>query len=306
MDPAAIICILIIVIIIIGFGISVAVIYSERNHYVPSGTECPVPPQLSQVIAEKQLLDQWHWQYNVKEYGAYFQQYCPTNEHDVNVFVGGKFAARSDGKILTVTSTTYIRDCHGKIKYTTRTGNAFQTFINGNGIFVSFELRLGGNNGPIVAYADEKNFFSNDVKIKDINGNLVTEMNRNLVTISPYSWQYNIHNTSHPAGDIVMLMTISGKISFSNTGEGNSNNNNNTDMCNGYFWSVAWIVLTLACFIACVVIVVICYVLVFTEHAVADYFSRHLHCGRFCNNLKNCFSRNNSPKVYSENYMNNF
>ncbi len=251
--------------LIFGLGISVVIIYTERNDYAGKGETCPTVSLLDRVVAEKKLLKQWHWTYKVQEYNAQFEQYCPTTQHDVNVFVDGKFAMRSDGKIVTTLSTTHILDCHGDVVYTTRTANIFDTIINGNKIFVSFELRSGNEHGDIIAYADQTNFFSNEVKIRDIHGNLIVEMNRNLLTFSPYTWEYKFHNQTHPAANILMLMTITGKVSFSDSDD-------STDVCNSYFWGVSWFTVAILSAVALVIVVTVGYICICAGECMGEYF----------------------------------
>lgn len=287
MDGSLVAMIILLLVVAAIMGGSALAIWLQRNHNLSNSEACPIPPQLSKVTAVKQIWDQTHWMYRVQQYNAYFQLYCPTTQYDVNVFISDKLAMRSNGKFVTVTTTTHILDCHGNIKYTTRTGNAFQTFINGNGIFVSFELRLGGTNGEIVGYAEEKNFFSNDVQIKDIHGNLVTEMHRNLVTVSPYSWEYDIHNLTHPAGDILLLMTISGKISFSDSH--NSKGQQTADICNNWFWTASYMSIIILGGIAVVFLIGVYYIGVHTEHKIADYLRYHsTNIDWSCSGFKSC------------------
>ena len=235
-----------IALVVIGFGISVAVIHGEQDYSLSHHEDCPEFPHLDKFIAEKRLWDQWHWTYKVKEYSGRIEHYCPTVKHDVNVFLEGKFAGRSDGKIVTAVSKTYIKDCHGKIKYTVRTGDIFETIINGNKIFVSFELRMG-NEGEVVAYADQTNFFSNHIVLRDKEGNKVSELERDLVTLSLWTWVIRVKDHDHSAGDPLLLQILAGKTAFSDDDDA-------TDICNSYFWTVSWIVLAvviLACIMAC-------------------------------------------------------
>jgi hypothetical protein len=61
-------------------------------------------------------------------------------------FLGSTLSAYLDGKIASLRSTTYLRDCTGSVLYTIDSGSPFQTFINTNNIIVSFVL-IGADYG---------------------------------------------------------------------------------------------------------------------------------------------------------------
>jgi hypothetical protein len=232
MDRKEILIVGAIFLILLGFGISEIVIYEGRDHSLSGDHDCPEIERLDKFTAEKQLWDQWHWTYKIQEYSGRIEHYCPTLKHDVNIFYEGKFAGRSDGKIVTAVSKTYIKDCHGKIKYTVRTGDVFETIVNGNKIFVSFELRLG-NEDEVVAYADQTNFFSNHIVLRNTDGDKVSELERDLVTVSLWTWEIKVLDHDHPAGDPLLLQILAGKTAF-------SDDDDSTDICNNYFWILAW------------------------------------------------------------------
>jgi hypothetical protein len=102
--------------LLIGLTIWVVVIFEQRNHYLPDHTECPTIPPMDSFDAVKKITGQWNWRYRVRNsmVSAKSEMYCPTTQYDVNVFKEGQLVGRSDGKILTTVSKTYIRDCHGK------------------------------------------------------------------------------------------------------------------------------------------------------------------------------------------------
>ena len=109
-----------------------------------------------------------------------------------------------------------------------------KTIINGNKIFVSFELRMG-NEGEIVAYADQTNFFSNHIVLRNTKGDKVSELERDLVTASLWTWKIKVLDHDHPAGDPLLLQILAGKTAFSD--------DDATDICNNYFWILAWVFL---------------------------------------------------------------
>lgn len=258
----------IVFLILVGFGASVAKIYDDRNYYIPSHESCPTFPELNEFEAVKHY-DQWTWRYKVRNdvYNARVEHYCPTAQHDTNVFINGKFAGRSDGKIATTVSKTYVRDCHGKKKYVMRTGNTFETIVNMNKIFVSFELReynnkSSGDQNDVIAYVEQFNFFTNEYTIKDKFGTSISKLYMNKYQAQWWTWEFTIYNQSHPAGNPLILLMIAGKSSFSETTKDDEGNEKyNTDICNSYFWTTSLIIIIILCIIGFFVvsgIIIIC------------------------------------------------
>jgi hypothetical protein len=239
--------------IIFGFGLSVAIIYDKRNHYLQQHEHCPTFSKVDKFLAEKQVLSQWHWRYKVRNSGikSKAELYCPTIQKDSNIFMNGIFVGRSDGKILTTVSKTFIKDCHGKKKFIIRTGNTFETIVNMNKIFVSFELKeySSTQENEVIAYSEQFNFFTNDIKIKDKNNVDIARMYMNKYQFSAWTWEYSIYNQSHPATDPLVLMIISSKSSFSETAKDKEGNDEYvTDACNSYFWVLSLIyIICLSC-----------------------------------------------------------
>jgi hypothetical protein len=231
------------------FAMSLVGIHDASNRvYQSSNTVCPNMRalNLTRFTATKKILSQWNWRYEVNEFDSKVVQRCNTVQHDVDVFFNGDFIGRTDGKIATTVSKNYITDCHGDTLYTSRTADAFETLVNSNKIIVSYELRDNGNN--VVAYADETNFFSNDINIKDINGNVVANLYRGISI--PWEWTIKIYDQNADGANPLVLLAIAGKASFSDNGS-------KTDICNNYFWGVTWTLVAIAsvlflllCFIA--------------------------------------------------------
>lgn len=216
-------------VILIGLGFSEYFIYSSGHGY-PGGTCGQFPKDLTSFTATKKIFSQWKWTYEFEEFDGKIEQVCPSSQRDVNVIVGDKLAVRSDGKILSTVSKTYINDCDGKRNMTMRTGGIFDTIINGNKIVVSFELR--DNSDKIVAYVDGRHFFNDNIDVKNVDGFVVANMRRNKFSTS-WKWIFTISIPNHPGSDPRVLSMIAGRKSFGDDDE-------KTDICNQYFTQVAW------------------------------------------------------------------
>ena len=164
--------------VIIGLGISVAVIYGQRNNYLSDSTECPTFPNITSFTAKKKF-NQWHWTYKFEDFNGKIQMACPAANRDANVFIGGKLIVKSDIKTLSLVDKNNIRDCHGNIIYVSRTSGIGETLINSNGIFVSFELR-DANEENVVAYIEGEHIFNDEFDVKDTNGEVVAHLKRNI------------------------------------------------------------------------------------------------------------------------------
>ena len=213
----------------IAFGIHVLVLHNEGTVY-PDG-DCGALPG-NPVTATKVLLSQWNWRYDISDGGAKIQQVCPSLTHDVNVYgTDGRLVSRSDGKIATVLSKTYVNDCHGDRLWTVRTGSLFQTVINGHKLWVSLEVR--NTTDDVVAFVDGRHFFTDNVDIREAReGRIVANLNRNKWKLSRWRWTINQVDPTHPASDLRLLATLAGKTSFSEL-------DNSTDLCNQYFFAAS-------------------------------------------------------------------
>ena len=215
---------------LIGFvllGIFVHGYRSAANITISDSESCGTFPALTTFTATKDIWSLYHWKYNFDEFPGYAQQVCPTMQHDAVVHTGssGQLVARSDGKIATIVSTVYIRDCHGNIKFIQRTGGIFETIINSNKILVSYELQDA--QGSTIAYTDEVHFVLSSITLYDISGVTIATMSR-TITDAKWVWTYNIVNMTHPAANPEILVLITMQRSF-------AENPNDTDGCNTFF-----------------------------------------------------------------------
>ena len=131
----------------------------HRNDPLEDGDiECgKFPDNTTFIKMKKSIGSQWNWKYNIEKpsFGK-VEMRCPTFNHDLNVGMNGKWIGRTDGKSFIVVSKINILDCHNDLVYVMRIGDAFQTLINQNQIFVSLELR---QDNDVKFYVKKQIFF---------------------------------------------------------------------------------------------------------------------------------------------------
>ena len=104
-----------------SFGIYCCVEYARRDAYEKSDYVCGTFGNITSLTMTKELWSIWHWKYSGGT--GYFEQRCPTFTHDASIYNNGQLVARTDGKILSLMSKYYIKDCHGNIKYYVEAGD---------------------------------------------------------------------------------------------------------------------------------------------------------------------------------------
>ena len=230
----AIVCGILTLFCMLGFGISEIMIYTEGVKY--PGGECGTFPQnMTSITATKNIWSQWKWKYDFDK--GKIEQACPTLKHDLNIFYDGKLVSRSKGEIFSTVSKTTIYDCDGKKIYQTRTGNLFDTIVNGNKIMVSYELR--DRNEKMLAYVEGKYLLTDEINVISTRTNkVVAKLSRNKWNLK-WKWDIDIIDFEDEASNPICLLTIAGQRSF---GE----NDKKTDGCNHYFYGVAYSFLVMA------------------------------------------------------------
>ena len=237
-------------------GIFNATIYFKGIKYTASNIPCQqFPSNLTEVVAKKDIESQWNWLYegNNENQGNTFnikiEQKCPTETHDVNVYLNGKLVVRTDGKIITTTSNVNINDCHGNTILVFKASDIGQVILNQNKVFVNKQIETIDHH--ILGYVKGKDFFiNNDITILDINGNVVAEITRNKLSFD-WEWKLTIYNNDSPLSNIGLLAAIAGKQAFGEDGS-------KTDICNNYFWYSSWSILAVSV-ISIIVLLVIFY-----------------------------------------------
>lgn len=145
------------------------------------------------------------WTSTYKTGNIYLKQYCPSHNYETNLLKDNIFISRTDN--------SNILDCHG---------NKIYDMIFQNVSY--FEI-------PNLCYSNNLN--SNIIYLKDIDGNIISKINKND-EIFVTDWSVTILNTYHPGNDPRIIFSLIGELSIKQY-----------DICNKYFWSVSWSVLTL-------------------------------------------------------------
>lgn len=245
---------------IIAMDFSIIGIYdAEKNSYSDDGTVCA---ELSENITSFSVTETWgsaigvaqHWEFRADQFPGKIIKKCPTLTDDAEVYVNGRLAGKSDGKILSVLSENRIRDCTRKIKYVIKTGSVFDTVINGNKISVSFVMYDNTESKNVLAYVEGSHFFFDEFVLRDPTTNAAITR----ITSSPLNvikkWDVVRYNTSHPASSFLVIGSVIGKKSFTektNDKDKDKDGNKKNDVCNNYFWVVPWlniILLAIVCF----------------------------------------------------------
>lgn len=254
-----VLCCAVVVVVMVGFMIAELAIWVGGKYSVaPEGDVCPSIPLntstggVTHFAFQKDLWSRWHWRYNGE--GAIkgkIEQRCPSFTHDVELSLNGKTAGRTDGKLASYISTTFVQDCHGEEVFEWDSGNMIQTFINKFRINAKYIIR---RRGVIIAFVDSTEFFETTIILKDAdpvwNGHWpeIARMNRKKLTLSAWTWEFTVTNASHPACDGLLLTSLAGQRSFS---EGNDDA---TDMCNGFFRGVGYLLVAILCAIGAVLV----------------------------------------------------
>jgi len=215
-----------------------------------ASTQCPTIPlnisagAVTKYRFEKSLWSRWHWRYTGKDgIDGKFEQRCPSLAHDAELSIGGKVAGRTDGKLLTTVSKTYVLDCRGDRAFEWDTGDAFQALINTFQINARYVIR---KNGTVVAYVSSTNFLDTTIVIRDAfkdpnsGNNEVANLYRKKFTTSAWNWEFTIYNATHPASDALLLTMLAGQRSF-------SENRKETDTCNQFFKGVGFFLVAILC-----------------------------------------------------------
>lgn len=203
------------------------------------GTPCGIfPKNVSKIHLKKQITSQWHWDYDIEigEHKGQVLMRCPTVMHDLNVIFDNTPIGRTDGKTFSLISEVDTLDCHNNKVYTIRTGSVFETIINSNKIFVSLDVRY---NDTIIYYVDKQIFITENIDLFDVNNVKVANLHRfklgDLIHLQGWTWDIVIFDPINHPVDPMLLVTIAGQHSFSET---DSNGNAQYDTCNSVYHGV--------------------------------------------------------------------
>lgn len=223
----------VIVIFFRSMGYVVDGVRKKNDPLESSGTQCAIlPPDVRYIEMQKQISKVWHWKYNIeKPISGYVQMRCPTFNHDLNVKIGDRYMGRTDGKSFSAVSQVNIEDCHNNVKYVMRTGNVFDTLVNGNKIFVSLDIR---QNGVVKFYVKKEVFITDDIDVWNDQSVKVANLKRNklndIASFQGWVWKINLYenNSTNSSIDPLILFSIAGQHSFAEKSD-------ETDMCNEFF-----------------------------------------------------------------------
>jgi len=224
------------------------------------------PQNLTSIVMEKNIWNQWNWEYRLKtgildlgngetsDYifprNSHLKQKCPTATHDVVTTFDGGLVGKSDGKVWSLTSKNYIRDCHGSPLFQTLTGSAWETLLNDNDIWVSFELR-DRHGKEVFGYVEGTHFWGDEMELKLPDGRVAAKMKRDKLTLKAWQWVIEILIPGHPLSDPYVLASVAARRSFAEkivTFDPNGNtkvkSQDKTDVCN-HCWLAAVIISSL-------------------------------------------------------------
>lgn len=257
---AQIICISLLVFVAValaGLGIADAVIYSRRIS-IPSNlrsNSCQMfAPNQTTYVLEKNVWSQWNWFWHLDGYNddTGVQMQCPTSTYDSAFMVDGRANVATNGKMWSTESTTDIYDCNGNHIFTINSGNIWQTLVNGNGIYVKYQIIPINYNSSYVGYVAQENWFGSSVTIYDLYQQPITTMTWNALSTT-WKWNIQLSNSLHPVANIRLIGLIAGKTAFSSGG--------GSDLCNQFFWAVAYLwfaVFALIAFVIGMALFIIC------------------------------------------------
>lgn len=246
---------------IIGFFVFMTVLFIPSMGYVindsvhkndpvvESGQCGEFPKNVSYLKVQKNIYKVWHWQYDfmINDVNGEVVMRCPTVQRDLNVIFNGVGVGRTDGEIDPILSTIQLLDCHNNKVYTIRTGNAFETIINSNKIFVSLEVR---QNDTVINYINKLSLIVDTFDLYDTNSTIVATLKRNkinnLINLEGWSWDINITDPVNRPVDLFLLIAIAIEHSFSET---DGNGNAKYDGCNNFSFAMLCIMIISGCMI---------------------------------------------------------
>ncbi|AYV81838.1 MAG: hypothetical protein Harvfovirus67_8 [Harvfovirus sp.] len=228
--------------IIIGLSISEAVIYGNSRSFTSTSHTCPQFPQnLTSYQLNKELLDQWHWTYSFTPFSGDVKLRCPSARSDSDIHLGSDLAARTDQKILSLVTQTYIYDCHGTTLFQIQARDPFQTIINGLSIIVSYVI-YNADASQIIGYTKGTYLLLDSITVIDQYGSNIAEIDRTITSSLLWQWRVTITNTTSPVSNPLILIPLASYRSW-------TDNSDSTDGCNSYFFGVGWTLFAITCLI---------------------------------------------------------
>ena len=239
-------------------GICVDGANHEGDPMVESTVLCSDFPRNVSYIELNKKITLWHWIYTITIGGATgeVKMRCPSVMHDMDISFGNLPIGRTNGKIASLISNINLTDCHNNVLYIVRTGDAFETLINMNKIYVTFEVRTPYDN-QVVFYVKKFTFITSDFDIFDANGTAVATIKQNkiddLLNFNTWTWRINVTKQTI---DPFIVSFIASHHAFSET---NKNGNYTYDGCNQFYYAMFIMLILFAIFVSSPLLLLIGY-----------------------------------------------
>lgn len=186
----------------------------------------------------KQLMEQWTWTYTLEQDDNWrIEQICPTFTHDAKLVYqdSDNIVAYSDekiyeyeGNVFNQISKILVKDSTGDTIYIVRSGNFFETLINSNKIWVTWQIK-DKHDSKLLGYVEARDRgFDQSVKLKNAMGETEVVFTRQKLTLSEWKWEIQIVGTRLNDPRLISMMIA--KFSFGQTSKRHDN-----DVCNSLF-----------------------------------------------------------------------
>lgn len=201
------------------------------------------PPNVTHIDLKKRLSYIWYWDYKITvktntstHEGEFYMRY-PTWMNDLNAKIGDSYIGRTDGKVISATSEIDILDCHNNLKYVMRSGDIFQTWVNGFNIDVSLEINV---KGVTQYYINKNNLVTSNIDVYNNKSVKVAHLYQNkfsdAFSVNGWTWSIDIIDSVNSPIDPFILISIAGSQSFQEKYNiDDSNNSLKRDFRNGLY-----------------------------------------------------------------------
>jgi hypothetical protein len=178
-------------VVTICFSVSLPIIQNSLVYEIDSDTTCPTiggtvecntENGCSTFAAKEDWGNQfkWHWEYPGADTSDFvIRQRCPSMTHNAELWVGGVFAGRTKQAYWSSTNDIDIFDCHGSLLFTMKAKNWGQNVLNSLTKGFSGSKQLEDDKGEVVAYIEGSHFLRDDIRILDLDKELVAKIYRN-------------------------------------------------------------------------------------------------------------------------------
>ncbi len=177
---------------------------------VSNHDECTTTiPRRDNYVVDKNIDNLWHDEY-VRGYHKIICK-CPTINYNTIVYYNDEYVSYSSSPWSTSPYMSFT-SCNGKILALVIEGNYFKTKIEGKEVFVSYLFK--NENGNTIGYSDARYMQSDIIQIKDINGSIVSVLEKSDLGTGS-TWTIDITNQTHILSDPSILFALVGTRAFS-------------------------------------------------------------------------------------------